>query len=140
MWDDCPSHAFAHEWIASCLQARGEAGLSEAPDRPHKRKSNAAAKASSTFSALVMLMRLRQACIHHSLLPPELQMAVPSDITETDLGAEAQSPDDDCDTPTQTGVSYAEGLQRIQAMHTPSTKLTKILQIVQVANCAQVWS
>ena len=65
-------------------------------------------------AVLSMLVRLRQACIHSSLLPMDISNAADDSTAESSSTAQA--------TP----------LERIQAKRRQSTKLERVVQIVQV--------
>ncbi|DBA90860.1 TPA: hypothetical protein ACH3X2_004264, partial [Trebouxia sp. C0005] len=73
-------------------------------------------------SAFAVLVRLRQACIHSSLLPADLLPLVDSSPTHAEE-----------DVLEKTAVTYAEGLKRIQAKRVQSTKLKRVLRVVKDA-------
>lgn len=71
----------------------------------------------------IPIMRLRQVCTHYSLLPQDLQLML--------LGGGSSSESDEA-AQDGTVVSCADALERIQAKHTPSTKMKRMLSIVKV--------
>ena len=74
-------------------------------------------------AVLSVLVRLRQACIHSSLLPTEIQpIASQPDTSSAADDSSAESP----------SMAYATPLERIQAKRIQSTKLERVVQIVQV--------
>jgi len=75
-------------------------------------------------AAFAVLVRLRQACIHSSLLPADL-------LPVTDSAASSPTYDEE-DAIEKTAVTYAEGLKRIQAKRVQSTKLKRVLRVVKV--------
>jgi hypothetical protein len=84
-------------------------------------RSGPAARPFSSTAAFAVLVRLRQACIHSSLLPADLLPVTDSSPTH-----------DEEDAIEKTAVPYAEGLKRIQAKRVQSTKLKRVLRVVKV--------
>lgn len=95
-----------------------------AEERARQAKLSGSAPASRPFSpaAFAVLVRLRQACIHSSLLPADLLPMTDSSPTY-----------DEDDAIEKTAVTYAEGLKRIQAKRVQSSKLKRVLHIVKDA-------
>ena len=87
-------------------------------------RSGPAARPFSSTAAFAVLVRLRQACIHSSLLPADL-------LPVTDSAASSPTYDEE-DAIEKTAVTYAEGLKRIQAKRVQSTKLKRVLRVVKV--------
>ncbi len=97
-----------------------------AEERAREAKLLPSGPAARLFSrgAFAVLVRLRQACVHSSLLPADL-------LPVTDSAASSHT-DDEEDAVEKTAVTYAEGLKRIQAKHVQSTKLKRVLRVVKV--------
>ncbi|KAL0051821.1 hypothetical protein WJX82_002688 [Trebouxia sp. C0006] len=98
-----------------------------AEERAREAKLFPSGLAARPFSrgAFAVLVRLRQACIHSSLLPADL-------LPVTDSAASSPT-DDEEDAVERTAVTYAEGLKRIQAKRVQSTKLKRVLRVVKDA-------
>lgn len=110
-------------------------------------------KASSMPAVFAVLVRLRQACAHFSLLPPEMQLAWPfSDSNADDTEGSTGSAEDNEDT-SQGSTREPEGepeeakgmkgaqtlatrLHNIQTRRGQSTKINRVLRIIQV--CAEL--
>ncbi len=94
-----------------------------AEERAREAKLSRSGPAARPFSpaAFAVLVRLRQACIHSSLLPADLLPVTDGSPT-----------DDEEDAIEKTAVTYAEGLKRIQAKRVQSTKLKRVLRVVKV--------
>ncbi|DBA87227.1 TPA: hypothetical protein ACH3X1_004293 [Trebouxia sp. C0004] len=95
-----------------------------ADERAREAKLGQSGPAARRFSpaAFAVLVRLRQACIHSSLLPAGLLPRTDSSPTHDEEGAIEK-----------TAVTYAEGLKRIQAKRVQSTKQKRVLRIVKDA-------
>lgn len=88
----------------------------------------------STLPVFTVLLRLRQACIHSSLLPPELQLGLPTSSSDS-IGT---SEDEDEETAEggpaelKTTASLTQALSRMQGKRVQSTKLKRVLRIIKV--------
>lgn len=89
----------------------------------------------STLPVFTVLLRLRQACIHSSLLPPELQLGLPNSSSGS---SSSTSEDGDEETAEggpaelKTTASLTEALSRMQGKRVQSTKLKRVLRIIKV--------
>ena len=85
----------------------------------------------STVPVFTVLLRLRQACIHASLLPPELQLptTVTSDSREDE---DVDGPAESSPAATKPAASVTEALGRMQGKHGQSTKLKRVLRVIKV--------
>lgn len=110
-------------------------------------------KASSMPAVFAVLVRLRQACTHFSLLPPEMQLAWPSssdsgsDDTEGTTGSAEDTSQGSTGKPEgkpeeakgkEGAQTLATRLHNIQTRRGQSTKINRVLRIIQV--CAELAS
>lgn len=103
------------------VQEKTEQRAHENAVRQSQQGAPAPRRSSGTVAVFAVLVRYRQACIHHSLLPSDIQP----------LPTDSSSGDEEL-VELETAFSHAEGLERILAKHTPSTKLKHVLRIIQV--------
>ncbi|KAL3158216.1 hypothetical protein ABBQ38_010470 [Trebouxia sp. C0009 RCD-2024] len=105
-------------------------------------------KASSMPAVFAVLVRLRQACTHFSLLPPEMQLAWPSssdsgsDDTEGTTGSAEDTSQGSTGKPEgkpeeakgkEGAQTLATRLHNIQTRRGQSTKINRVLRIIQEA-------